>query len=190
MKAIKTINVLVLAGVASMSACQPGKRDATVKESVEVAKEANDSTFTDRKDEKDADFIVNAVAANYGEIKMAQLAHNKSVDDHVKEMAAKLVQDHTKVLNELKGYADMKGIAIPLEETSEDAEELAGLDKQSVDKFDKEWCKAMEIRHKKSISKFETRMDRTEDPELRTWISNTLPALKNHLSMLEKDVPK
>jgi putative membrane protein len=150
-----------------------------------VAKEANDSTFDDRKEEKDADFIVNAVASNLAEIKIAQLANNKSSDKAVKDMAKELEKDHTKILNELKAYAGKNGIAVPLQEDESDAKEMNKLAEESADKFDEKWCESMEDRHQKSINNFESRMDKTEDPELKNWISSTLPGLKHHLDMLK-----
>ena len=79
----------------SLVACEPKKQETVAdQESVEVAKDANDSTFEDRDDEKDADFIVNAVASNYAEIKIAQLANNKATDPKVKDIANMLVTDH------------------------------------------------------------------------------------------------
>ncbi len=171
--------------IVSLISCGPKSQDSTAEESVEVAKEANDSTFTDRTEEKDADFIVNAVASNYAEIKIAQLANNKSADKKVKEMANKLEADHTKILNELKAYADKNGIAVPLQEAETDTKDMNDLANESSEKFDKEWCKAMEDRHEKSINKFEARLDKTEDAELKSWISATLPGLKDHLGMLK-----
>jgi putative membrane protein len=181
---ITTIGTAAL--VLSLTACESKRQEtASNEESVEVAREANDSTFTERTEEKDADFVVNAVASNLAEIKIAQLANNKSIDPEVKDMANRLVEEHTKLLNELKAYADKKGIAIPLQETEKDAKEMSKLSEEPADKFDEKWCEAMEDRHEKSINKFEARLDKTEDPELREWISAKLPELKQHLSMIE-----
>jgi len=171
--------------IVSMTAC--GHKQDSLKDpaSVEVAKDANDSTFTDKKEEKDADFIVNEVASNYAEIKIAQLANNKSVNKKVKDMAAQLEKNHTDILKGLKAYADKRGVAVPLEEGPSDAKEMKNLEEKSVDKFDMAWTDAMKDRHEKSINNFETRRDRTEDPELKEWITATLPGLKEHLAMLK-----
>jgi putative membrane protein len=187
MKLINTLKVLTgIAAMISLGACEPKKQEGvTDQESVEVAKEANDSTFEDRDDEKDADFIVNAVASNYAEIKIAQLANNKATDPKVKDIATMLEKDHTKVLNELKAYANKNGITVPMAENESDAKELADLEKESGAEFDNEWCEHMKDRHEKTISKFEKRIDKTEDPELKSWISATLPGLKGHLDMLK-----
>jgi putative membrane protein len=39
-------------------------------------------------------------------------------------------------------------------------------------------------RHEESINKFEKRMDKTEDPDLKAFITKTLPALRMHLEQL------
>jgi putative membrane protein len=170
----------------SLLACESKKQDtASNNESIEIAEDANDSTFTEATEEKDADFIVNAVTSNLAEIKIAQIAKNKSGNDDVKAMATTLEGQHMKILNELKAYADKKGIAIPLQESDKDVKEMNRLSEESSDKFDEQWCDAMEDRHEKSINKFEARLDKTEDPELKEWIVATLPGLKQHLSMIE-----
>ena len=170
----------------SVVSCNNKKQDlASNNESIEMAKDANDSSFEDRTEEKDADFVVNAVTSNLAEIKIAQLAKNKSSNEDVKAMAAKLEEQHMKILNELKAYADKKGIAIPLQESDKDAKEMTSLSEEPTDKFDEKWCDSMEDRHEKSIDKFEARLDKTEDPELKQWITATLPGLKEHLNMIE-----
>ena len=187
MKTIPFFNAMGASLIAmSLVACGPKNQETTSNdESIEMANDANDSTFEDRTEEKDADFIVNAVTSNLAEIKMAQLAKNKSSNADVKTMATTLEEQHMKILNELKAYADKKGIAIPLQESDKDVKEMTKLTEEPSDKFDEKWCEAMEDRHEKSISKFESRLDKTEDPELKDWIVATLPGLKEHLQMIE-----
>lgn len=187
MKKISFVSALSLSAlVLVFNACESKKQNTSFNdESIEIAEDANDSTFTERTEEKDADFIVNAVASNLGEIKIAQLAKNKSGNADVKAMATKLEEQHMKILNELKAYADKNGIAIPLQESANDVTEMNNLSEEPANKFDEQWCDAMEDRHEKSIKKFESRMDKTEDPELKEWIVATLPGLKEHLNMIE-----
>lgn len=177
----KVINTITGVILLCIGACQPSGKEGN---SSDIAKHANDSTFTDRKDEKDADFIVNAVANCYGEIKMAQLAHNKSIDDEVRQMATQLADSHTRILKELKGYADKNGIAVPLQEDESDSRAMNLLEEKPVNKFDRVWCSMMADRHARMINTFERRMGKTEDPELKTWISATFPGVKSHFDML------
>lgn len=157
------------------------------EDSTEVAKEANDEVLTDRDDEKDADFVVNTLASNYAEVKLAQLALNKSNDESIKDMARMLETDHNRAISELRAYADKNGISVPTEETADDKEDIRDLaEENKLDKFNEKWCDELVDRHQKTINKFEARLNRSEDMELKNWVTATLPTLKSHLEMLEQ----
>jgi len=172
----------MLALIFLSAACQSKKQE----DSSEIAEEYNDEVIDDRTEEKDADFVVHTIAGNYAEIKLAQLALTKSKDERVKDVARMLETDHTKVMGELKAYANKNGISFPIEE-DEDAKKDYNklLEETDVNAFDEKWADMLKDKHEKTINKFESRLDKTEDPELKTWIVATLPALKNHLKMLE-----
>jgi putative membrane protein len=179
---LNVVTAFVLFIVAS--ACEPKKQ----ADSAEVAKETNEAAIEDSDDEKDADFVVNTIAANYAEVKLAQLAQSRSNDGGIKDLAKMLENDHTKVIGELKSYASEKGIAVPVEETNDDKEEiskLAGI--SDGNEFDEKWCAELKNRHEKSINKFEKRLEKTDDMELKDWVAATLPALKTHLDMLKEN---
>lgn len=185
---MKPINILktgaAIMAIALFTACQPAKNQND--DTVEVAKDQNDEALDNRDEEKDADFIVNAVAANLAEIKLAQLALTKSTDVGVKKMAAMLEIDHTKVLKELQGYATKKGISIPVAETNDATEDRNDLAEKDGKEFNEKWCSLLKDKHEKTINMFEKRIDKTEDMELKDWVATTLPGLKKHLEMLEE----
>jgi len=183
MKPVTFLNtVIALTLLAMISACQPSKKE----DAVEVAEETNDSTFDSRDEEKDADFVVNAVASSYAEIKLAQLAKNKSGNGEIKQLATMLENDHNKIVTELKAYAGENAISVPSEESEDAKKDLVDLSEIDGGDFDKKWCKKLEDNHQKTINKFESRIDKTEDPALKNWISATLPNLKTHLEMIQE----
>ncbi len=183
MKSLTILRAITLA-MLFFAACQPGQKK---EDSTEIAKERNDETFDDKEDENDADFIVNAIASNFAEINLAKLASKKSNDVLVTNLAKALETDHKKVLNDLQVYASKMGIAEPIEETKQAMEELKALVQEDSKDFDRKWCDKLRGNHKQSIRKFEARMNKTKDIELRNLISATLPNLKNHLEMIEKE---
>ncbi len=187
----RIFRILTVVSLASLLACNEAKRendsDAAYdnKDSKEQAEEANDEKFEDNDMENDADFVANTVANNYGEIKFAQLATQNSSNPEVKKMAAMLVTDHTKTLNELKALASSKAITVPVEEDDEARRKTERFSDEAGKDFDKKWCKEMIDRHEESINKFEKRIDKTEDAELKAWLNKTLPTLKSHRDQLE-----
>lgn len=65
------------------------------------------------------------------------------------------------------------------------------LAKLSGEKFEKAYLGALLDDHKKAIRAFEKESKSGQDPELKTWASNTLPTLRHHLEMVqsvEKDL--
>jgi putative membrane protein len=179
---LKTTAMLLLC-LTVVTACAPSAKQ---DDSAEVAKDMNDATLTDRDDEKDADFLVNTLASTYAQIELSKLAITKSTDTGVKEMATMLEKDHTKILNELKAYGDKNGIAVPVAETDEASKDRNDLAAKDASDFDKKWCDEVADGHKKTINKLEARLDKTEDMELKNWISATLPGLRSHLEMIEQ----
>jgi putative membrane protein len=155
-------------------------------DSNEAAEEANEEKFDSKKDEKDAEFVAETVASNYGEIELAQLASQRSDNSQVKEIAKMLEADHTKVLNELQAFAGTKSISIPTEKTDDARKKIEDLTKEEdIKDFNKQWCKEMADKHEKSIKNFEERAEKTEDADLKIWISQTLPHLREHLDRVK-----
>jgi putative membrane protein len=186
----RIFRILTLVSLVSMLACNEARRENGNEDSKEVAEEANDEKFEDNDDEKDADFVANTVAANYGEIKFAGLANQNSSNAEVKQVAAMLVTEHTKTLNELKTLAQAKAITIPVEEDDEARRKTERFSDEAGKDFDKKWCREMIDRHEESINKFEKRLDKTEDAELKAWINTTLPHLRMHLDKLNACLDK
>lgn len=182
MKSLKTAGIVL--GIAiMMTACGPGAKN---DDSADVANKVNDQNFDNRDQEKDADFVVNTIAANYAEIKLAQLAMDRTSNTKIKDIAKTIETDHSKVIDELKAFANKNGIAVPTDQTDAAAMDLNKMAKEDAEDFDNKWSSELKDKHDEAIRKFESYMDKTEDVELKNWISSTLPTLRSHRAMLEQ----
>ena len=184
---MRTIHIMVASAALSLGACNESRRgnDSNVNEPRnEAAAEANQDKFAGQT-QKDAEFAYEVVASNYGEIKLAELANQRSRNTEVKNLAQMLLTDHTTALNELKTIAQAKAISIPVEERETAERKIDKLADQSGEEFDKQWTNEMLDMHKASIDKFEDRLEATEDAELKAYINKTLPVLKKHSQELE-----
>jgi putative membrane protein len=183
MKLIFKIAPFAMAGLLALSSC--GKKEAP-ENTNETAEEANEQKFEERKDEKDAEFVAETAAANYAEIALAKLGSEKSDNAQIKEVAAMLVTDHEKVLGEVQTFASAKAITLPTEATDEGQKKVEDLRKEEkISNFNKDWTKTLIDKHEKSISNFESRLEKTEDADLKIWIDQTLPHLRMHLEKLK-----
>jgi putative membrane protein len=186
----RIFRMLTLVSLVAMLACDAKREgdsngEASNEDSKELAEEANDEKFEDNDMEKDADFVANTVASSYGEIKFATLATQRSANPEVKKVAALLVADHTKSLGELKTLAQTKAITVPVEEDDEARRKVENFSDEAGKDFDKRWLKELMDRHDETISKFEKRIDKTEDADLKAWINKTLPVLRAHHEKLK-----
>lgn len=165
---------------AANDAAQERAEDATKE-----ADKANDEKFQTNNAESDADFISHAVASNIAEIEMAQVGVQRSGSSEVKEVGRMLEADHNKLLKNLQDFASKKAITVPTMGDEADLKKIEELNKTELKDFNKEWCEAMVKKHENSIEKFETRLQKTEDPDLKTFISDALPHLRTHLEKLK-----
>lgn len=151
----------------------------------EIAEDQNEEKFDDRKAEKDADFLVEAAAINLEEIKLGELAQQKSTNADVKALGKMMVTEHTASLKDLKGLAATKNITIPGVLTEDGQDAYDDLNEETGKDFDKEYCNMMVKGHKSAIRKFEKASSNAEDPDIRNWASSMLPSLRTHLEHSE-----
>jgi putative membrane protein len=178
----KTGALLILAAVAF--AC--GSKNSNETDSNKVAQEANEDKFNSKEGEKDAEFVVKTVACNFGDIQLSQLAEQKSNNAQVKEVAKGIEANHSKLLKDLQNLAGKKAISVPTEPEDSKKKKIESLTKESnVKDFNKEWCKEMVTSHENTIKDFEDRWEKTEDPDLKNWIAETLPHLRSHLDKIK-----
>jgi len=159
-----------------------GCGDAATKDpgSEKAAEQKNDSTFKTDSSEDKASFVVDATGGNIGEIKLAQLAIEKSSSKELKDIAKMLVDDHTAALNALKTLATNKGITIPTEEPDKIKETIKDLSDDKPADFDKNWTKALMDKHEKTINDYEKELNDTKDEDIRAWINTVLPKIRTH----------
>jgi putative membrane protein len=179
--------ILAIAALLAFNSCNESGRgnDSNLNEERnKAAAESNTEKFAG-KTQKDADFVYEVIASNYGEIKLSELANQRSRNAQVKQIAEELQSDHTASLNELKTMAQAKAISVPVEEPDASKRKMENIAEESGEDFDKEWCKEMMNMHDHNIDKFEKRLKDTEDPLLKAFINKTLPVLKKHHESLK-----
>ncbi|WEK33496.1 MAG: DUF4142 domain-containing protein [Candidatus Pseudobacter hemicellulosilyticus] len=146
----------------------------------EAAEESNDQKFKTDSSEKNAQFVVDAVEANATEIRLAELALQKSSDKEVKDIAKQLVTDHTAALNDLKVLAGNKSISIPTEDPEKAKEKVKDLSEKKPADFNKAWTDQLMEKHMKTISDYERALNELSDQDIKNWINTVLPKIRAH----------
>lgn len=180
------IYLLCLILAAALAACQ---KSETTTESSTSTTDTYASTTTDLTatvaaapiPEKDKEFVINAGKGGKAEVEVATDALQHAANADVKAFAQKLVDDHTKANEKLTAIAGTKGVTIPSEMQGEMKEMKERLMKLTGKSFDQAFIKQMVDDHTATIAKFEDESANGTDAEVKAFVDEALPTLREHL---------
>ena len=132
-------------------------------------------------DSTDQDFLTNAANSNQFEIALGTQAVKQSENEDIKRYGQMLIDDHTKVLEELKEAEVAKKLEMPEAMEEREASMLKSLSDLSGAEFDRVFKEIAINTHEQAIALFEKAALTLNDTEFRTWASQKIPSLKNHL---------
>jgi putative membrane protein len=132
-------------------------------------------------------FMTKAAGSGRYEVEASQLAEQKATDQLIKELASMLVKHHSDANNELMQLASNKGLSLPEKLPRDKQAELDRLSKLSGSAFDREYMRRVGLAaHQSDIKLFQNASRTARDPELKAWVNNTLPTLREHLAQAQK----
>ena len=151
------------------------------------AKPAAPTQFGEPVGSAERTFIAEAAANGLAEIDASRMMAARSADPGVKSYARQLEREHLSTNDKLKRIAEGKGIALPViasKETKDLLDRLRGLPAVEGDQaFVREF--GIET-HNKAIMLFEKEAKEGQDPQLRAFAEQTLPRLREHLTMAQQ----
>jgi putative membrane protein len=129
-------------------------------------------------------FAMMAAEGGLAEVQLAKLAADRAASAEVKQLAQRLVQDHTKANQELMAIAENKDLSLPraLADTHEEVVELFS-ELQGV-QFDREFLRYQLMHHEKDVAGFAVQAQAGQDPELKAFAAKQLPILQEHLQKI------
>ncbi len=131
----------------------------------------------------DATFIHHAAADGLAEIQMGNLALQQSSNPAVKELARRIVSDHTKANAELGTVAQARQVDLPTAPDADAREKTATLRGLDGAKFDRAWAAAMVLDHQKAVAMFSAEARASGGDDVQDFATQTLPTLKTHLEL-------
>jgi len=133
----------------------------------------------------DKKFVKKAYKGGMEEVENGKLAKEKAKNDATKNVAERMITDHTKVNEELLNIAKEENL--DLSKVHAKTATISG------DNFDKEYLTMLKADHEKDIAEFEKEANDTkpgEDRDVPAFAKKTLPTLKEHLQMVEDALRK
>ena len=133
----------------------------------------------------DKKFVKKAYKGGMEEVENGKMAKEKAKNDATKNVAERMITDHTKVNEELLNIAKEENL--DLSKVHAKTATISG------DNFDKEYLTMLKADHEKDIAEFEKEANDTkpgEDRDVPAFAKKTLPTLKEHLQMVDDALAK
>lgn len=175
------LGTVVMVAITGMTACD----NANNTDSKELAEDINERKLDHTMLEDDAEFAVWAADEGLTAVRLGELAAARADNPEVKQLAASIVGDHTKAIDELKSLAEAKGITLPVVPGNENQNDYDRIAAKTGNDFEKEYIDYTVREHKKLVEKYQDEADDAGDPDVRSWINAKLPVLQEHLQQAE-----
>lgn len=127
-------------------------------------------------------FVTRASQDGMTEVKLAELASQKSQNDALKQFASHMQSDHSTANSELESIAKRENITVPDKLDARHQGEVDSLSKKSGAAFDKAYAAAMVKAHKQAVALFKSG-SRSSDQNIASFANKTLPTLESHQRM-------
>jgi|tagenome__1003787_1003787.scaffolds.fasta_scaffold20271369_2 putative membrane protein len=133
----------------------------------------------------DAKRLQQLAIANMAEIEAGKVALSKASNADVKKFAQKMVDDHTKQLQELQTLAQSKNVQLPGTPDAKHQRELKKLQGLSGEDFDRAYMRAQVKDHRDAHKIAERAAKRGKDPEVKAAAEKAAPEIQDHLKMAQ-----
>jgi putative membrane protein len=134
---------------------------------------------------EDSAFVMEAAQGGLMEVQAGQVAQQNAQNQRVKDFGNMMVTDHSKANDELKSLVSARGINLPDSIAASKKKEVDAMRKMQGSAFDKHYVSMMVEDHQKDVAKFKKESTSANDPQLKTWVTNTLPVLQKHLDSIQ-----
>lgn len=135
----------------------------------------------------DEKLFMQLAQANIIEINSAKLAEEKSKNEQVKILAKKMMDDHTKALDELKQLAQAKGITLPTEPDRQQKMMENRLTSLLGEKFDKQYVQHVSERvHKDQHKLLLQAGSKAQDVDLKNYATKNLSVIESHQQLVKE----
>jgi putative membrane protein len=131
----------------------------------------------------DRQFMTKAAMMDMAEIQTGRLAVSQGASESVRQFGQRMIDDHTRTSQQLMQMASAAGFTPPQTLDAKHQAAAAKLGRLTGAEFDRAYMKQMVKDHQEAVSLYQRQSTRGTMPDLRSFASATLPALREHLTM-------
>jgi putative membrane protein len=131
-------------------------------------------------------FVKSAMQGSMAEVQLGQLTLQKSSNDQVKQFAQKMIDDHTKLNDEMKPVAQQLGVDVPTQVSKKDRNLMNKLQALSGAAYDQAYIKDMVKDHKNDLSEFQAEASSGQDQTVKDAAAQGSKVIAQHLQMAQQ----
>jgi putative membrane protein len=131
-------------------------------------------------------FVSKAMQGSMAEVQLGQMTLQKSNNAQVKEFAQRMIDDHTKLNEQMKPVAQQVGVAPPDQVSKGDRKIMAKLQALSGSAYDQAYIKDMVKDHKQDLNDFQMEASSGQDQTVRDAASQGSKVIAQHLQMAQQ----
>src|SRR5205823_1546894 len=113
-------------------------------------------------DSKDSRTLTHLIEANLAEVEMGKLAEQRAQGQEVKDFGKRMVDDHSKMAQELQSLAQQKGVKAPDKPAIKDQAKLKEMERAK--NFDQAYMKDMVKDHENDVKEVQKVAKEAKDP--------------------------
>jgi putative membrane protein len=131
-------------------------------------------------------FVRKAMQGGMAEVQLGQLTLQKSSNDQVKQFAQRMIDDHTKLNDQMKPVAQQLGVSAPNQVSKKDRAAMAKLQTLSGSAYDEAYIRDMVKDHKQDLSDFQSEASSGQDQTVKDAATQGSQVISQHLQMIEQ----
>jgi putative membrane protein len=131
-------------------------------------------------------FVKKALQGGLAEVQLGQLTLQKSNNDQVKQFAQRMIDDHTKLGEQMKPVAQQLGVSEPDGISKKDKSTIAKLQGLSGPAYDQAYIRDMVKDHKQDLSDFQTEASSGQDQTVKDAANQGSKVIAQHLQMIQQ----
>jgi putative membrane protein len=167
-------------GSASPSSQAPGQNPSTDPQMNGMQTAAGQPSPVDRM------FVSKAMQGSLAEVQLGQLTLQKSNNPQVKEFAQRMIDDHTKLNEQMKPVAQQLGVTVPDQISKGDRKTIAKLQALSGPAYDQAYIKDMVKDHKQDLNEFQMEASSGQDQTTKDAANQGSKVIAQHLQMAQQ----
>ena len=140
----------------------------------------------DKMSNDDQSAMKQLAQGNVNEIAAGKMAADKAQSPDVKKFAQKMVDDHGKMLQDLKTLAKKKDVNLPESTSVKDMAQGKLMERKSGAEFDKEFMEHMVKDHEKTLQEVKNVAAKAKDPEFKAAVQQAAGKIQEHLQLAQR----